>query len=63
MGKVYLTEAQEDKRDEISFTSGIQGAAIGLGLGVAATVITFRRSPDFRLLSRPMQAILPTSGK
>ncbi|KAG2223545.1 hypothetical protein INT45_000865 [Circinella minor] len=62
MGKVQLTDAQQDKRDEISFASGIQGAAIGLGLGVAATIVTFRRSPDFRLLSRPMQAILPTSA-
>ncbi|KAI9258160.1 hypothetical protein BDA99DRAFT_515401 [Phascolomyces articulosus] len=62
MPKVSLTDAQQEKRDEIAFTNGIQGAVIGLGLGVLATVVTFRRSPDFKALSRPMQAVLPTSA-
>ena len=62
MPGVYLTQAQEQKRDDLGFTAGLQGAAIGLGLGVVATIVTFRRSPDFRALSRPIQAVLPTSG-
>ncbi|KAI8140443.1 hypothetical protein BJV82DRAFT_671521 [Fennellomyces sp. T-0311] len=62
MPGVHLTQAQEQKRDDLGFAAGLQGAAIGLGLGVVATMVTFKRSPDFRALSRPIQTILPTSA-
>lgn len=58
-----LSPAQEKEREGIYFSSGIKGAFIGLGLGAVATVLTFRRSPEFRALGRPMQSILTASSK
>ncbi|KAI9488834.1 hypothetical protein BDB00DRAFT_884703 [Zychaea mexicana] len=62
MPGIHLTRGQEEKRDALGFSAGLQGAALGLGIGVVATIATFRRSPDFRALGRPIQAILPTSS-
>jgi hypothetical protein len=58
-----LTPQQQTERESIFYRSGIKGAVIGLGLGAAATILTFRRSPDFRALSRPMQSIMAASSK
>ncbi|KAI8878417.1 hypothetical protein K501DRAFT_287884 [Backusella circina FSU 941] len=57
-----LSPAQEKEREGLYFSSGIKGAFIGLGLGAVATVLTFRRSPEFRALGRPMQSILAASS-
>ncbi|KAL0095713.1 hypothetical protein J3Q64DRAFT_1711262 [Phycomyces blakesleeanus] len=61
VGKV-LSPAQEKECDRIAFNNGLKGAALGLGLGLVATVMTFRRSPEFRALSRPFQSIMAVSG-
>ncbi|KAI9029942.1 hypothetical protein CLU79DRAFT_733321 [Phycomyces nitens] len=61
VGKI-LTPAQEEQRESIAFQNGLKGAALGLGLGIVATVLTFRRSPEFRALSRPIQSIMTVSG-
>jgi hypothetical protein len=63
MSGKQLTPQQEKAADKIYFQSGIKGAAIGLGLGLAATVFTFRRSPEFRALSRPLQSIMAASSE
>ncbi|KAI8877032.1 hypothetical protein K501DRAFT_230961 [Backusella circina FSU 941] len=56
-----LTPQQQTERESIFYRSGIKGAVVGLGLGAAATILTFRRSPDFRALSRPLQSIMAVS--
>ncbi|KAI9312022.1 hypothetical protein BX666DRAFT_1991936 [Dichotomocladium elegans] len=58
---IELTPAQQEKRNQLGFEAGLKGAALGLGVGALATVVTLRRSPEFRALSRSMQAIIPTS--
>ncbi|CAO3699124.1 hypothetical protein G6F70_007688 [Rhizopus microsporus] len=62
MPSIVLTPEQEKTRQNIYWTSGLKGAAIGLGLGAVATVFTLRRSPEFRSLSRPLQSILAVSS-
>ncbi|CAO3669215.1 unnamed protein product [Rhizopus stolonifer] len=62
MSKVILTPEQEKVRQSLYFSSGLKGALVGLGLGVAATVFTLRRSPEFRMLSRPVQSVMAVSG-
>ncbi|KAI8994742.1 hypothetical protein BDB01DRAFT_773929 [Pilobolus umbonatus] len=57
----HLTAEQEKVRDQIYFNSGAKGALIGLGLGVAATVFTIRKSPQFRTLSKPIQSLMAVS--
>ncbi|EIE91858.1 hypothetical protein RO3G_16569 [Rhizopus delemar RA 99-880] len=61
MPSIALTPEQEKVRQNLYFSSGLKGAAIGLGLGVAATAFTLRRSPEFRALSRPIQSIMAAS--
>ncbi|KAI9362613.1 hypothetical protein BD770DRAFT_381403 [Pilaira anomala] len=56
-----LSEQQEKRSEEIFYQSGLKGAVIGLGLGLAATALTARKSADFRALSRPYKAILAAS--
>lgn len=58
-----LSEQQEKRSEEIFYQSGLKGAVIGLGLGLAATALTARKSADFRALSRPYKAILAASSK
>ncbi|GAA5807878.1 hypothetical protein MFLAVUS_001258 [Mucor flavus] len=57
-----LSKEQEKTSEKIFFQSGLKGAAVGLGLGLVATALTIRKSPDFRALSRPYQAIMAASG-
>ncbi|KAG2232752.1 hypothetical protein BDF21DRAFT_465891 [Thamnidium elegans] len=57
-----LSEQQEKTSEKIFYQSGLKGAAVGLGLGLVATALTIRKSPDFRALSRPYQAIMAASG-
>ena len=61
-GVIYLTPAQEERRDQLGLEAGLKGAAIGLGIGALGFFLVSRRSPEFRALSRPMQAIMPTAG-
>ncbi|KAG0785339.1 hypothetical protein G6F22_007994 [Rhizopus arrhizus] len=61
MPSIALTPEQEKVRQNLYFSSGLKGAVIGLGLGVAATAFTLRRSPEFRALSRPIQSIMAAS--
>ena len=61
-GRSRLTEEQQNELDQLSRISGLKGAAIGVGIGTVAAVMTYRRSPHFRALQMPMQAILPGSG-
>lgn len=56
-----LTAEQEKTSERIMLESGLKGAAIGLGIGAIATVMTFRRSPEFRALSRPLQSLMTVS--
>ncbi|KAI7903502.1 uncharacterized protein BX663DRAFT_542445 [Cokeromyces recurvatus] len=56
-----LTHEQQKASDKIFIQSGLKGAAIGLGLGLAATALTIRKSPEFRSLSRPIQSIMAAS--
>jgi hypothetical protein len=63
MSGKQLSAEQEKTAEKIYFQSGLKGAAIGLGLGLVATAFTFRRSPEFRALSKPFQALMPTSSK
>jgi hypothetical protein len=58
-----LTPEQQKLSEKIYYESGLKGAAIGLGLGVAATLFTIRRSPEFRALSRPLQSIMTVGSK
>lgn len=62
-GAIYLTPEQEARRDQLGLEAGLKGAAIGLGIGALGFLLVSRRSPEFRALSRPMQAIMPTAGK
>lgn len=57
-----LTAEQEKTSERIMIESGLKGAAIGLGIGAVATVLTFRRSPEFRALSRPLQSLMTVSS-
>lgn len=57
-----LTAEQEKTSERIMLESGLKGAAIGLGIGAIATVMTFRRSPEFRALSRPLQSLMTVSS-
>lgn len=58
-----LSAEQAKTSDRIFYESGLKGAAIGLGIGAVATVLTLRRSPEFRALSRPIQSIMTASSK
>ncbi|KAF7723635.1 hypothetical protein EC973_001777 [Apophysomyces ossiformis] len=58
----YLTPEQEKECQKIGVIGGLKGAAIGLGIGAVATVLTYRRSPHFRALNRQMQAIMPAAS-
>ncbi|KAG0750193.1 hypothetical protein G6F57_000452 [Rhizopus arrhizus] len=62
MSSIVLTPEQEKTRQSIYYSNGLKGALVGLGLGVAATVFTMRRSPEFRSLSRPLQSIMAASS-
>ncbi|KAG1444391.1 hypothetical protein G6F56_010316 [Rhizopus delemar] len=62
MPSIALTPEQEKTRQNLYFTSGLKGAAIGLGLGALATAFTLKRSPEFKALSRPLQSIMAVSG-
>ncbi|KAI9484032.1 MAG: hypothetical protein EXX96DRAFT_560573 [Benjaminiella poitrasii] len=59
-GKI-LTPEQQKTSEKIFMQSGLKGAAVGLGLGLVATALTIRRSPEFRSLSRPIQSIMAVS--
>lgn len=61
-GVIYLTPEQEARRDQLGLEAGLKGAAIGLGIGALGFIMVTRRSAEFRALSRPMQAIMPTAG-
>lgn len=63
MSKKYLTPEDRAELDHLTRTSGVKGAAVGLAIGLGAAALTYRRSPHFRALTMPMQAILPASGK
>lgn len=63
MSKKYLTPEDRAELDRLTRTSGVKGAAVGLAIGLGAAALTYRRSPHFRALTMPMQAILPASGK
>lgn len=63
MSSIVLTPEQEKTRQSIYYSNGLKGALVGLGLGVAATVFTMRRSPEFRSLGRPLQSIMAASSK
>ncbi|KAG1150155.1 hypothetical protein G6F37_002161 [Rhizopus arrhizus] len=62
MSSIVLTPEQEKTRQSIYYSNGLKGALVGLGLGVAATVFTMRRSPEFRSLSRPLQSVMAASS-
>ena len=58
-----LTQEQAQTADKIYYQSGFTGAAVGLGIGLAATLFTIKRSPDFRALSKPLQAVMTAGSK
>lgn len=58
-----LSPEQEKVANKVYFQSGLKGAALGLGIGLAATVFTIRRSPDFKALSKPLQSIMAVGSK
>lgn len=58
-----LSPEQEKVANKVYFESGLKGAALGLGIGLAATAFTIRRSPDFRALSKPLQSIMAVGSK
>ncbi|KAI9498614.1 hypothetical protein BDB00DRAFT_798674 [Zychaea mexicana] len=60
--KARLTEEQHNELEHLAFVTGVKGAAIGIGIGAVATLMTFRRSTHFRGLSTPAKAILPGSA-
>ncbi|KAI7865660.1 hypothetical protein BDF14DRAFT_1822141 [Spinellus fusiger] len=62
MTSKLLTPKQDKTRVKLAFDAGLKGAAMGLGLGIIATALTLRRSPEFRALSRPIQSIMAVSG-
>ncbi|CDS11286.1 hypothetical protein LRAMOSA03549 [Lichtheimia ramosa] len=62
MSKKYLTPEDRAELDRLTRTSGVKGAAVGLAIGLGAAALTYRRSPHFRALTMPMQAILPASA-
>ncbi|KAI8975470.1 hypothetical protein BDF20DRAFT_823081 [Mycotypha africana] len=58
-----LTVAEKRNQEHISFVQGCKGAAYGVGIGLLASVVSFRFSPAFRALSRPYQySMLATGG-
>ncbi|KAI8071657.1 hypothetical protein BC940DRAFT_269546 [Gongronella butleri] len=57
-----LTEQQLDESERLGLSAGTKGALIGLGLGLAATAYTFKRSPNFRSLSKPLQSTFVVAG-
>ncbi|KAI9258955.1 hypothetical protein BDA99DRAFT_561315 [Phascolomyces articulosus] len=61
-GRTRLTEDEQQELDDITRISGLKGLGIGIGIGAVAAIMTYRRSPHFRTLSMPMQAILPGSA-
>lgn len=63
MSNKLLSPQQEKTADKVFYESGLKGAVIGLGLGLAATAFTIRKSPDFRALSKPMQSLMAVSSK
>lgn len=63
MSNKILSAQQEKTAEKVFFESGLKGAAVGLGLGLVATALTIRRSPDFRALSRPLQSLMAVSSK
>ncbi|KAI9277414.1 hypothetical protein BY458DRAFT_504920 [Sporodiniella umbellata] len=62
MPSITLTPEQEQRRQNLFFSSGLKGAVIGLGIGALATSIVMKRSPEFRALSRPVQSIMLAGG-
>ncbi|SAM08692.1 hypothetical protein [Absidia glauca] len=58
----HLNEQQLGESERIGLTYGGRGALIGLGLGAVATVIAFKKSPNFRSLSKPLQASMMAAG-
>lgn len=63
MSNKTLSPQQEKAAEKVFFESGLKGAAIGLGFGLAATALTIRKSHDFRALSRPLQSLMAASSK
>lgn len=61
-GRKTLTVPERHNQSHISFVEGCKGAAYGVGLGVVASALSFRFSPAFRALSRPMQYNMVASG-
>lgn len=59
----HLNEQQLNESERIGLTYGARGAMIGIGLGAVATVLCFKKSPNFRALSKPMQASMMIAGK
>ncbi|KAI9266023.1 hypothetical protein BY458DRAFT_534100 [Sporodiniella umbellata] len=57
-----LTPEQEETKRHIFFSSGSKGALVGLAVGAMATVLSLRRSPEFRALSRPVQSMMVVGG-
>ncbi|CDH54320.1 hypothetical protein RO3G_16569 [Lichtheimia corymbifera JMRC:FSU:9682] len=62
MSKKYLTPEDRAELDRLTRTSGLKGSAVGLVIGLGAAALTYKRSPHFRSLTKPMQAILPGSA-
>ncbi|CAO3622869.1 unnamed protein product [Cunninghamella echinulata] len=57
-----LTEQQLDQSERIGFRAGYKGALIGASIGLVATAITFKKSPIFRSLGKPIQATMIVAG-
>ncbi|KAI8330303.1 hypothetical protein BC941DRAFT_440759 [Chlamydoabsidia padenii] len=58
----HLNEQQANESERIGLAYGSRGALIGLGLGAVATVVAFKKSPNFRTLSKPLQASMMVAG-
>ncbi|KAG2223006.1 hypothetical protein INT45_012305, partial [Circinella minor] len=61
-GRSRLSKEQQNESEHLARISGLKGAAIGVGIGAVAALMTYRRSPHFRALKLPAQAILPGSA-
>ncbi|KAG2192683.1 hypothetical protein INT46_006096 [Mucor plumbeus] len=61
-GRKALTVPERHNQSHISFVQGCKGTAYGVGLGLVASALSFRFSPAFRALSRPMQFNMVASG-
>ncbi|KAI7903255.1 uncharacterized protein BX663DRAFT_507996 [Cokeromyces recurvatus] len=61
-GRKVLTVPERHTQSHVSFVQGCKGAAMGAGLGLVATLLSFRFSPAFRALSRPYQYSMLASG-